>query len=161
MTTPAPPHTLSKASRAWLLVFLWTALLWWLGSESGSLNATSRIIGPLLRWLLPEAPQAFLNQIHSFLRKGAHVGGYGLLALLTWRASSSSTLALARRPALLALAWVLAVSAFDEIRQAAIPARTGSAWDVALDVGGGILALALALAYVRATRSRRAAPERG
>jgi VanZ family protein len=161
MTTRGPLQTERSTGRAWLLVFLWTALLWWLGSESGSLNATSRFIGPFLRWLLPDAPQATLNQIHFFLRKGAHVGGYGLLALLTWRALRARPHPVTLRPALLALAWVLTVGALDEIRQASTPGRTSSAWDVALDVCGGLLALLLASAYARSTRARRTAPERG
>jgi VanZ family protein len=161
MTTPGPLETERKAGRTWLLVLVWTAVLWWLGSESGSLSATSRFIGPLLRWLLPEASQATLSQIHFLLRKAAHVGGYGLLAFLTWRALLASTRAAALRLTLPALAWVLAVAVCDEIRQATLPARTGSAWDVGLDISGGILALALALAYIRAMRSGRAEPERG
>jgi VanZ family protein len=160
MTTPAPLKTEWRAVRAWLLVLLWTAVLWWLGSEGGSLNATSRFIGPLLRWLLPDASAATLASVHFLLRKGAHVGGYGVLAFLTWRALLASTRTAALRPALLALAWVLAVAAFDEIRQASSPVRTGSAWDVALDLSGGVLALALALAYTRAMRVRRTARER-
>ena len=161
MTTPGPLKTEGKAGRAWLLVLVWTAVLWWLGSDAGSLNTTSRFIGPLLRWLLPEAPQAALDQIHFFLRKGAHVGGYGVLALLTWRALLASTRAATLRPALLALVWVLAVGACDEFRQASSPVRTGSVWDVALDVCGGLLVLALALAYTRAMHVRRTALERG
>ena len=83
-----------------------------------------------------------------------------MLALLTWRALLASTRAAPLRPALLTLAWVLSVATVDEIRQASSPGRTGSAWDVALDLSGGILALALAIAYTRAVRVRRAAPER-
>jgi VanZ family protein len=160
MTTPGPLKIERKAGRAWLLVLLWTAVLWWLGSEGGSLNSTSRFIGPLLRWLLPEAPQSALDQIHFLLRKGAHVGGYGVLTLLTLRALLASTRAAAPRLAVLALAWVLAVAACDEIHQASSPARTGSAWDVALDLSGGILALALALACTRVMRVGRTALER-
>jgi len=159
MTAPEPLNPRWKASRAWLLVVVWTAVLWWLGSEAGSMNATSHFIGPLLRWILPDAPQPTLERIHFFLRKCAHVGGYGMLAFLTWRAILASARA-ARRPALLALAWVLAVAALDEVRQTTIAVRTGSPWDVGLDVGGGLLALALAMAYTRAMRAKREARQR-
>jgi len=161
MTTPGPLKTEEKAGRAWLLVLVWTAVLCWLGSDVGSLNTTSRFIGPLLRWLLPEAPQAALDQIHFFLRKGAHVGGYGVLAFLTLLALLASTRAAALRLTLPALAWVLAVAVSDELHQASSLARTGSAWDVALDLSGGILALALALAYTRRMHVRRTAQKRG
>jgi VanZ family protein len=160
MTTPGPLESERKAGGAWLLVLLWTAVLWWLGGESGSLNATSRFLLPLLRWLLPDASVATLFSIHSLLRKGAHVGGYGVLAFLTWRALVASTRTAALRPALLALAWVLSLATLDEIRQAHTAVRTGSPWDVALDLCGGALGLVLVIACTRAVRVRRAARER-
>lgn len=158
MTTPGPLET--KAIRAWLLVLLWTGVVLWAGGSDASANVTSRFIGPFLRWLLPDAPEATLARIHFFLRKGAHIGEYAVLALLTWHALLASARTAALRPVLLALAWVGSVAACDEIRQAFSRERTGSAWDVALDVCGGLLALSLAIAYTRAMHTRRAARER-
>jgi VanZ family protein len=159
MTTPGSLESKPKAGRAWLLVLLWTGVLWWLGSESGSLNSTSRFLGPLLRWLLPDAPAATLASIHFLLRKGAHVGGYGVLAFLTWRAFLASTRAAELPSALLTLAWVACIATLDEVRQGYSAVRTGSLWDVALDLSGGVLALVLAIACTRAVRARRAARE--
>ena len=160
MTTPRPLKTNRKAGPAWLLVLLWTAVVLWAGGEEASANVTSRFIGPFLRWLLPDATPEVLNRIHFFIRKGAHLFEYGVLALFALLALLASTRAAALRLTLPALAWVLAVAACDEIRQASSLARTGSAWDVALDLFGGILALALALAYTRRMKVRRTAPER-
>ncbi len=160
MTTPGPLKTERKAVRAWLLVLLWTGVVLWLGGDDASANTTSRFIGRFLRWLVPDATPAVLDRIHFFIRKGAHVGEYGVLALLTLLALLANTRAAALRLALPALAWVLAVAVCDEIRQATSLARTGSVWDVALDLSGGILALALALAYTRVMHVRRTALER-
>jgi VanZ family protein len=149
-----------KAGRIWLLVLLWTGIILWAGGDEANLTATSRFFGPLLRWLLPDASPYELYRIHMVIRKGAHLAEYGLLALFTLSALRASSRAAMLRLAGLALVWVLAVAACDEIRQANSLARTGSAWDVALDLSGGILALALALAYIRATRFGRTALER-
>jgi VanZ family protein len=161
MTTPGPLKTERKAGRAWLQVLLWTGVVLWLGGDHASANTTSRFIGRFVRWLLPDATPAVLDRIHFFIRKGAHLGEYGVLALLVLFALLASTRAAALRLTLPALAWVLVVAAVDEIRQATSLARTGSAWDVALNLSGGILALALALAYLRVMHSGRTAPERG
>jgi VanZ family protein len=83
-----------------------------------------------------------------------------LLALFTLSALRASSRAAMLRLAGLALVWVLAIAACDEARQSFSATRTGSAWDVGLDVSGGVLALALAIAYTRVMQLRRAAPER-
>jgi VanZ family protein len=51
---------------------------------------------------------------------------------------------------------VVVIASYDEIRQGLIDSRTGSIVDVAIDLSGGILALALAIAYTRFMQ-----PERG
>jgi VanZ family protein len=150
-----------KAGRLWLLALLWTGIVLWLGGDAASSSATSRFLRPLLRWLLPDASPYELYRIHMGLRKGAHVAEYGLLALLAWSALRASARAAMLRLAGLALVWVLAIAACDEGRQSFSAARTGSPWDVALDVFGGVLALALAIAYTRLMHSRRAPLEGG
>jgi hypothetical protein len=138
-----------KAGPAWLLVLLWTAVVLWAGGEEASANVTSRFIGPFLRWLLPDATPAVLDRIHFFIRKGAHLVEYGVLALFALLALIAST-----RAAVLRLT-------LDEFRQASSLARTGSVWDVVLDLFAGILAVAFALAYLRLMHSGRTAPEHG
>jgi VanZ family protein len=125
-------------------VAAWVALILGLGSEGFSAAATSRFLRPLLDWLLPHATPDTLRGMHLVLRKAAHVVEYGVLALLAWRASRRD---LPRRlAAALTLGLLLAVAIGDEARQAGLAARTGSPRDVALDVAGGCLALALMLA---------------
>ncbi len=148
-----------KAGRIWLLVLLWTGIILWAGGDEANAIATSRFLRPLLRWLMPDASYHELVRIHMGIRKGAHLAEYGVLALFTLSALRASTRAAMLRLAGLALVWVLAIAACDEARQSFAATRTGSAWDVGLDVAGGVLALALAIAYTRVMQARRTAPE--
>jgi VanZ family protein len=117
-------------------------------TDSASSGQTSRLLGPLLRWLLPGLSEPAVGLAVHAIRKAAHVTEYAVLAGLWWRAL--------RRPvrrdprpwtwpppgrALIACAlWAAA----DELHQSFTATRTASAWDVLLDVAGaglGLLAL--------------------
>jgi VanZ family protein len=150
-----------KARRIWLLVAVWTGVILWAGGAGGAADSTSHFILSFLRWLLPDATAFELHRLHSLIRKGAHVAEYGVLALFTLSALRASTRAATLRLVALTLAWVFAVAACDETRQAFVATRTGSPGDVALDLFGGVLALTLAIAYTRVMHSRRAPLERG
>jgi len=155
MTTNAALETPRKTAALWLLVAAWTGLILWAGSDSYSADNTSRFLGPFLRWLLPDASTETHQELLFGLRKLAHVIEYAVLGLLTWLALTTSRRGEPWRSAGLALGWVIAIAAIDEIRQGFIDSRTGSAWDVALDVTGGVLALALAIAYTRSMQRRQ------
>ncbi|UCE87134.1 MAG: VanZ family protein [Deltaproteobacteria bacterium] len=129
---------------AWLLVALWTALVWTLSGNEFSASATSRFLGPLMRWLLPSISESTLEALHGAVRKTAHVAEYAVLALLALRALRLSAETSWLRSAALAFALALTVSIADETHQAFAEARTGSTWDVGLDAAGafGVLAVA-------------------
>ncbi len=143
-----------RAVRAWLAVALWTALIWTLSGNEFSAQSTSGILGPLLVWLFPDLSSDGLYRLHVLVRKGAHVGEYGLLALLTLRAVRLGSQASMARSLLLVLALVLVVAGADEMRQAQASERTGSPYDVALDLAGGVFALVLVLALKWWSRAR-------
>ncbi len=147
----------SRHLRAWLAVALWTVLILTFSSDSFSAASTSRILGPILRWLLPDVSPQTLESIHLLVRKGAHAAEYGLLALLILRAELLGSarnwgVRLAR-----VLALTAAVASVDEIRQARLDQRTGSAVDVGIDLAGAVAALALALRVRHWPATRRAA----
>ena len=135
----------------------WRNRLWrygplaaWLGfiffASTGALSApnTSRIIGPLLRWLFPGITEAQLLTAHFLTRKLAHFTEYAVLALLAARAFIPSTKELLRRRWLLsALLLVAAYALLDEYHQTFVPTRTGSLRDSMIDTAGGATALAL------------------
>jgi VanZ family protein len=111
----------------------WTGLIAWFSTADW---AAGRTRGPLLAWLsalLPWADATALEALHGWLRTGAHVGEYAVLAgLWAWALGSRG--------------WALGLSAatavLDEAHQAVTPGRGGSPVDVALDLAGAGLALA-------------------
>lgn len=123
------------------LVF-WIGLILFLGSGPGSMTQTSRFIKPFIEFFFPSAsPDTFLI-IHAFIRKVAHFFEYAVLALLAARAFLASPGAKVHRHwFFFSLAIVAAVAVIDEINQSFQISRTGSAWDSALDMAGGLAAL--------------------
>lgn len=81
-----------------------------------------------------------MQVIHGLVRKAAHVTEYAVLALLVARALAGSGSPLWPIWAVL-LVSVTALA--DEINQGYNPQRTGSGWDVVLDISGGLLGLVL------------------
>jgi VanZ family protein len=155
-----PPVPTAKARprrtrSAWGLALACSGAVLLLGSGGGSAEATSRILGPLLHWLLPHADPALRTELHLALRKLAHLAEYAALALLARRALAHWPGAAGARLAAGALAWVATVAALDEWRQSFLPERTGALRDVGIDLAGGALALALAFAYTRGMATRR------
>jgi VanZ family protein len=139
----------SEIALAWFWVVAWVALVQIFASGSFSASETSRFIGPLLRWLFPDATAELVAAAHFAIRKAAHLVEYAILALLALRAFRSNF----DRPlawlATASLALALAVAVVDESRQAALDNRTGALSDVALDTTGAASALALACAIRR------------
>ena len=131
--------------RAWLLVVLWAAAVWSLGGDTFSASETSRFLRPLIEWLLPDLSVADMYRLLYAIRKAAHVVEYALLALLILRALWIGSLRSLLKSPGLALALVATMALADESRQSTSAARGGSAWDVLLDVTGGLLAIAIVL----------------
>jgi VanZ family protein len=133
--------TRSNALQAWLPVVALVAIIWGLGSDSFSQPETSRILGPLIDWLLPWLSDAQHAQSLFYVRKLAHPAEYGLLALLCLRALCMTSGAARFGASLLGLLLVAALASADELRQSLSATRTGAGLDVALDVGGAIAVL--------------------
>ena len=129
----------------WLPVLMWMALIFSASSDSHSYEHSSRLVEPLLRWLVPHLSEAQIQDIHELLRKCAHLTEYAVLALLLWHA--------VRRPgkndprpwvwpeAGLALAITFLYAASDEFHQIFVPTRTALVSDVFIDTAGGAASL--------------------
>jgi VanZ family protein len=129
----------------WLPVLIWMALIFSASSDAHSYEHSARLVEPLLHWLFPHMSPTRVEAVHLFLRKGAHLVEYSVLALLFWRA--------VRRPvkndprpwvwpeAGLALALVFLYAAGDEFHQVFVPTRTGLVSDVFIDTAGGAASL--------------------
>jgi VanZ family protein len=157
---PPSPHGFTPSRRrvlfAWLLVVSWAWVIWQLGGDDYSFNRTSRFLQPLINWLLADADAATRLQIHAFVRKSAHFIEYAILALLAFRAALLS----AERHRVgtafwVALFFVATVAAADEVRQGFSAVRTGSSYDVLIDLAGGLVGLLGVLVIMRRVRVAR------
>lgn len=138
---------------AYAPLLIWTVFIFGLGSGIGAMNETSRIIGPLLKWLFPNSPAETLIFYHGLIRKFAHFFEYAVLALLACRALFGVKFRFA-----FALILVAMVASMDEYKQSLDPSRTGSLWDVALDIFGGSVAIVGYWLITRCKRTKDAQP---
>lgn len=126
-----------------------TVVIFTASSSTGSAENTSRFIRPLLELIFYSAEPASIDSIHGFIRKSAHFIFYGILAVLAFRAFvGSSKRLLAATPIITALFAVFVIASVDEINQSFNPERTGSMFDVLLDMAGAVTFL-VALRFLR------------
>lgn len=130
----------------WLPVLLWMGLIFSASSDRMSFQHSSRVIGPMLRWLFPHLSDASVHATIVCIRKSAHVTEYALLALLLWRGVRKGILTSHPRPwqwsdALWIALLVFFYAATDEFHQRFVSSRQASVGDVMLDTSGAILAL--------------------
>src|ERR1043166_8318130 len=115
--------------------FIFTA-----SGDPKSLQHSSRIIEPILRWLFPHLTDDTVHLIVFVVRKCAHLTEFAVLGLLFWRAlrrpAGNDLRPWKWREAFLALAGVLLYAASDELHQWFVPARQASTLDVLLDTSG-------------------------
>lgn len=155
MTESEDPRK-KQVMTAWVLVAVCIFVILVLGGAEFGASTTSRLLLPILRWLFPDLSIATYLELIVWLRKAAHLTEYALLGLLAFRAvflSVENTLA---RVALLALSIAVLAAVSDEIHQTFLPERTGSIWDIALDVSGALAAIGFALWLKRRNASRAA-----
>ena len=138
---------------------LWLGFIAFMSGDLGSHDhVTHWVIERLARWF-PNlvgtgAEQYRVSCALWDARKPAHLFEYAVLAVLLYRALTMLTRAATRRRLVVAAACCGIVGALDEIHQSFDPCRTPLATDALIDLGGGMLGLAL-LAAVRRWRSRR------
>lgn len=109
--------------RHWLPVIVWAALI--LSASGANFSSGASII--LVQRFLGLSLSEMVNVI---VRKAAHIIEYSVLAWLAWRAHR--TLAV---PIVIALA----VASTDEWLQSRTVGRSGTVWDVLLDVSAAVL----------------------
>jgi VanZ family protein len=144
------PNKWREGLNAYAPLFLWIGVIFLLSSGSGSMAATSKIIRPVLEFLFPAASEESLQLMHFYIRKAAHFTEYAVLALWAIRAFKRSAAGmLSRNFYFFSFAVVVLVASLDEINQRFISSRTGSIWDVALDISGGVFAVFIHLVLSR------------
>ncbi|MEP6924389.1 MAG: VanZ family protein [Pyrinomonadaceae bacterium] len=123
-------------------LILWIVIIFVASSNTGSMANTSRIIRPLLLWLVPDISEISLLIVHGYIRKLAHFVFYFILGFLAARALVSTSKTYLRKFWILAaLALVIIVAVLDETNQSFLASRTSSIYDVLLDTVGGLTAI--------------------
>ena len=135
--------------RSWLPALAWALFIFGSSTASFSSPHTSRIILPLLRWLLPGSDEGTLDLLHEFARKCVHFANYFVLSLLLFRAVRAPHRGWAPRWAVLALLLASAYAASDEYHQSFAAGRGPSAWDALLDISGAATAQLVAWTFTR------------
>ncbi|HYJ88392.1 MAG TPA: VanZ family protein [Pyrinomonadaceae bacterium] len=162
MTTFGPTHqgasasALQRLSRYGPLV-LCIGLISFASTAGFSASNTSRFIRPLLKWLFPGYSEAELVSLHVLVRKAGHFLEYAVLAFLARRAFVTSTRVFIRRRWFeLSVLLVVVNSLLDELHQSFVPSRTGSIYDSAIDIAGGLTVLVIFKLFVKQTVSLQA-----
>ena len=121
------------------------ALIFSLSTGLGSMQRSSRIIGPLLRMVWPDISAEAIHDVQVAVRKGGHVTGYAMLAILLLRARNAGLFVSPWRWESAAFSEIVSTiyAVSDELHQSFVPSRWGSGWDVLLDSIGAAMGIGL------------------
>ncbi len=148
--------------KCWIAAFLWLAVIALESTDWGSADNTSRILYPLLHFLMGIDLVRFAVWHHR-IRKIGHFVGYFALSLLLFRAWKATLRlpgagAWALRWAAIAFFMSALVASLDEWHQTFLPSRTGAIRDVFLDSSAALTAQVLIFLFLSRKRpSLRAA----
>jgi VanZ family protein len=133
--------------KRWGPAVVWAGLISFFSTGLFTSDNTSRIIVPLLHWLLPHLGPATLFEIHHIIRKCGHIVEYFILSLLILRSIRDGRREMRWGWALQAILGVAAYASLDEFHQVFVPGRTPAVRDVLLDTTGGIAAQIVAALF--------------
>lgn len=144
----------------WFPLVLWMAIIVVGSTDRMSGERTSRLLGPILRWIKPDISAESLARWQFLIRKTTHVIEYGILGFLAARTFGGSKSQSGFSVAIWAWLFCAAFAALDEFHQSFVPSRESSLRDVGLDVLGASLGIALiwTLGQQRTTPNRMDAP---
>jgi VanZ family protein len=138
--------------KTWVAALLWIGLIAIESTDWLSAEHTSRILYPLLHFLIGLDPAAF-EVVHHYIRKCGHFVGYFTLSFFLFRAWRTTlrlpwTPRWALRWAAIAFFMSALVASLDEWHQTFIPSRTGRISDVMLDSIAALTAQVLIFLYL-------------
>lgn len=123
-------------------LLLWLLFISFASTGEFSADNTSIFVRPFLLWFFPDATEATLANLHSFIRKAGHFFEYAVLGYLARRAFvGSSNSFIRQRWFELGLAIVVLNALLDELHQSFVPTRTASIYDSLIDILGGLTVL--------------------
>lgn len=141
---------LSKRRRvllsAWIPAVFCVLLIATSSSDNFSSENTSSILRPLIERIVGPMTNHFWCKLLYDIRKVGHFFAYGFVSLVFFRAwrmtfrlsHAYSAVTASLRAAAVALLSTLLLSSGDEFHQAFLPKRTGSPFDVLLDMCGAV-----------------------
>jgi VanZ family protein len=129
----------------WVPLIAWMVFIFVGSTDLLSGEHTSRFIVPFLLWLDPHMSHPALVRMNILIRKLGHITEYAILAALLWRALGPTIAKRRFRLAGLALLLASAYAGLDEFHQSFVRSRTSSPNDVAIDILGAVVAIALCL----------------
>ncbi|HWF18332.1 MAG TPA: VanZ family protein [Verrucomicrobiae bacterium] len=129
----------------WVPVIVWMSLIFTASGDTGSFQHSSRIIGPLLRWLFPSISHETEDAIVFGVRKCAHLTEYAVVAFLVWRGIRKPRWKDPRpwkwSEAGVALWVAMFYATTDEFHQTFVPSREGCVRDVLIDSTGAVVGM--------------------
>jgi VanZ family protein len=143
--------------RAWWPALLWSALIFFVSTDTFSAAHTGIVIEAILQRLMPSLSADRIEALHFLLRKCAHFSEYFIFYLLLYRGIRGARHGWHWSWAFVALFIAAAYSALDEIHQSFVASRTASGWDSLLDSAGAFVALLVLLIWYRLRSSPKAA----
>jgi VanZ family protein len=127
-------------------------------TDLGRMENSSRLIGPVVRFFVPDIGDASFAAVVFAVRKCGHLTEYAILAGLLWRAIRKPVRHDPRpwqwRTAALAVSVAAIYAVTDEVHQSFNPHRMGQWQDVVLDTCGASAGVA-AIWFVRKRRKPR------
>ena len=135
--------------KSWLPVVIWALLIYSSSTSAFASPQTSRILVPLLHWVLPDASPPTLELLHELARKSVHFVNYFVLSLLLFRALRGPNKGWSRRCAILAVLLAFTYASTDEFHQSFEQGRGASAMDALLDTTGAAAAQLVTWGFLR------------
>lgn len=128
----------------WVWVAAWMGVIFFFSTDLFSGPETSRLIGPFLKWFVPEISAESIATVQLVVRKIAHLAEYAILSILSCRALAQRAAPSPLPLAALGQAVLIAVAyaALDEWHQSWTDKRFGSPLDVAIDSVGATVGAA-------------------
>jgi VanZ family protein len=145
-TSRPRPSPVLRFLRYDLPLGLWMAVILRASSETYAAPHTSRILEPLLHWLVPTLSTSAVDQVVFLVRKAAHLTEYAILGGLFFRRFARAGRRGLGDAVRLAFVCSFAWAAVDEARQALTMTREAAFHDVLLDGVGAALGLAASAA---------------
>jgi VanZ family protein len=134
---------------AWWPAIAWAGVIFTMSTDMFSAQHTSRILEPILRWLIPSLTVPQFEAIHHFIRKCAHFTEYFVFCVLLYRAMRGSREGWRWTWGIAALAIAAGYSLSDEFHQAFVSSRGSSIYDSLLDSTAAFVALVVLWLWFR------------